>query len=225
MWIKDAAVVRSNKVKLAMALMLGAAVLSGCAKDHDLDRSGGVAIERSSCPAVAVAGGTGDVTLFNPADSLDSRAIDVVANITNLRVTCNDKLAGDIQSSVQFDVQARRTDRSGARDVVLPYYAVVVQGGKYVITKRINRVTLHFDAGQLRTSTSATAGASIDRAAATIPLEILNKLKKKRKSGDEDAAIDPLSDPAVRDKVNAANFELLIGFQLTDAQLKYNATR
>ena len=34
-----------------------------------------------------------------------------------------------------------------------------------------------------------------------------------------------ISNPAIRDAVANATFELLVGFQLTDAQLRYNATR
>jgi hypothetical protein len=37
--------------------------------------------------------------------------------------------------------------------------------------------------------------------------------------------MDPLADPAVRQAVLAATFEALIGFQLTEDQLKYNMTR
>ena len=43
--------------------------------------------------------------------------------------------------------------------------------------------------------------------------------------GDPDAAIDPLADPTVREAVRRASFELLVGFQLTEQQLAYNATR
>ena len=43
--------------------------------------------------------------------------------------------------------------------------------------------------------------------------------------GDADAAVDPLSKPEIRDAVARATFEQLIGFQLTQAQLQYNATR
>jgi len=50
-------------------------------------------------------------------------------------------------------------------------------------------------------------------------------LTRKRKPGDADAAIDPLSDPKIRDAVARATFEHLIGFQLTPEQLRYNATR
>ena len=40
-----------------------------------------------------------------------------------------------------------------------------------------------------------------------------------------DAALDPLADPQVRAAVQRATFEVLIGFQLTQDQLAYNATR
>ncbi len=216
----------SKSLLLVSAVALLGGALSGCAKkDHDLDQSGGVVIKRSSCPAVAVPNDTGDITLFNPTNSRDSRAIDVVANITNVRVQCAEEGTGDIVSTANFDVQARRTDPTGARDVVLPYFSTVVQGGKYVISKRISRVGIHFEAGQLRASTTGIASASIDRAAATLPLDLITKVNKKRKSGQDDAAVDPLADPAVRDQIARANFELLVGFQLTSDQLQYNATR
>ncbi len=215
------------KLNRPLIVMTALVALAGCAKkNHDLDESGGVTIKRSACPAVAVPINTGDVTLFNPANSRDARAIDVVANITDVQVTCNDAgLGGDIAAAANFAVQARRTDAHGARDVVLPYFATVVQGGKIVISKRISTAQLHFDDGQLRTSVRASGGASIDRAAATLPLELITKINKKRKSGSDDAAVDPLADPAVRDQIARANFELLIGFQLTTDQLQYNATR
>ena len=217
------------------------ALLAACTKDHDLDETGGVAVTRSRCPAVAVPDGTGDITLFNPADSRDARAIDVSASITNLRTTCSDAgdswspkhhrkhaataSTGDITSHVVFDVEARRADGHGARDVVLPYYSVVMQGGNIVITKRLSQVAVHFADGQLRAVGQGSAGASIDRAAASLPPDVIAKLNRKRKSGEDDAADDPLADPHIRDELNRANFELLVGFQLSDSQLKYNATR
>jgi hypothetical protein len=208
-----------------LCVLVALAALGGCAKDHDLDESGGVKISRSNCPAVAVPVNTGDITLFNPANSRDSRAIDVVANITNVQERCTDAATGDIVASATFDVQARRNEAGSARDVVLPYFATVVQGGRIVIAKRISSVGLHFNAGQLRASTTGIGSASIDRAAATIPLDVITKVNRKRKSGQDDAAIDPLADPAVREQIARANFELLIGFQLTTDQLQYNATR
>ena len=51
------------------------------------------------------------------------------------------------------------------------------------------------------------------------------ELTRPRKAGDEDAAVDPLSTPKIRTAVERATFEALVGFQLTNDQLKYNATR
>jgi hypothetical protein len=65
----------------------------------------------------------------------------------------------------------------------------------------------------------------VSRAAATLPADVERTLTARRKSSDPQAAVDPLSDPAVRAAVQRATFEHLIGFQLTDAQLRYNATR
>jgi hypothetical protein len=45
------------------------------------------------------------------------------------------------------------------------------------------------------------------------------------KAGEAEAAIDPLAEPGVRAAVANATFEHLVGFELTQDQLKYNATR
>jgi len=65
----------------------------------------------------------------------------------------------------------------------------------------------------------------INRASTTLPAEVRAKLTQRRKAGDVNAAIDPLSDPVVRAAVARATFEHLIGFQLSQQQLRYNATR
>jgi len=101
----------------------------------------------------------------------------------------------------------------------------VVRGESAVVAKRIGTVTLDFAPGQERAQASAQAGAYIDRAEATLPEDIRDRITRKRKSGDSDAAIDPLSEPDVRAAVSRASFELLVGFQLTQEQLAYNVTR
>lgn len=210
--------------KILFALAACSIALAGCARDGEIDPTGGITITRSSCPAVAVPAHTGDITLFNPADSTDSRAIDVVANITNLRHSCTET-AGEVIVNATFDVQARRNSASGAREVVLPYFATVVQGGRAVVSKRVSRVAIRFNEGEMRAATSGSASATVNRAAATLPAEIQERITRKRKPGDADAAIDPLADPQVREAVARASFELLVGFQLTQPQLRYNVTR
>ena len=107
----------------------------------------------------------------------------------------------------------------------MPYFSTVLRGGSAVVTKRVGTVTINFADGQERAQARATAGAYIDRAEATLPAEVREQITRKRKAGDPDAALDPLADPAVRAAVQRATFELLVGFQLTQDQLVYNATR
>lgn len=212
-----------------LALLCGAAAIAtagGCAKDNEIDVSGGVGITstRSSCPAVAVPLHTGDITLFDPATSRDAAAIDVVATITNLTPQCNDQ-SEKVYQLASFDVVATRREAGPARSVTLPYFATVVQGGTAVVSKRLGQVTVNFPEGQIRGTGRAEASAFVDRAAATLPGDIQERITRRRRAGDEDAAIDPLSLPEVRAAVQRASFELLVGFQLTQDQLEYNVRR
>lgn len=201
-------------------------LVSGCAKDNEIDLSSGVGVTatRTACPAVAVPLHTGDITLFDPATSRDSRAVDVVAMISNLTHTCDD--SGDkVYAVADFDVVATRRDAGAARSVELPYFSTVVQGGNAVVAKRLGSVRVNFAAGQIRGSGHGRASAYVDRAAATLPADIKERITRKRKAGDQDAAIDPLSEPDIRAAVLRASFELLVGFQLTQDQLEYNVRR
>lgn len=202
------------------------ATAAGCAKDNDIDLSSGVGITttRSPCPAVAVPLHTGDITVFDPVTSRDASAIDVVATITNLTAQCNDE--GDkVYQRASFDVVAIRREAGPARSIVLPYFSTVMQGGTAVVAKRLGQATITFADGQVRGSGRGEAAAYVDRAAATLPADIQERITRKREVGDEDAAIDPLSLPDVRAAVQRASFELLVGFQLTPEQLEYNVRR
>ncbi|KTF67925.1 hypothetical protein ACNFJ7_08540 [Sphingomonas sp. HT-1] len=203
------------------ALILLAA--GGCSRTGEITE-GGISAVRTACPTVAIPAGTGDVTLFDPAESREAQAIDVVATITNVKAACNDAGA-QVVTDISFDVLARRRDAGPARDVTVPYFLTIVRGGTSVTAKRVSNITLHFDAGQIRASAVGTATSSVSHAAATLPDEVRRRLTEKRKAGEQSAATDPLSDPSVRTAVLSATFEALVGFQLTEAQLKYNATR
>ena len=79
-------------MKLRLAALAAVILLSACrhAGDITTENGGGVYAVRSDCPIAGVLAGTGDMTLFNPQDSIDSRAIDVTAAITDLRASCQD---------------------------------------------------------------------------------------------------------------------------------------
>ena len=205
---------------LLVSLMLATAACGGRRTIED----GGVYTKRTICPQVAIPAATGDVTLFDPAGRTDSAALDVVATITNVRSTCSEA-SDPIVSNATFDVVATRRDAGAARTVVLPYFDVAMQAGADVAAKRIGQVAVNFAAGSRRGSGRGAATIRINRASTGLSAEIRAKLTERRKAGDVNAAIDPLSDPVVRAAVARATFEHLIGFQLSSEQLRYNATR
>jgi hypothetical protein len=205
---------------------LAASALAGCHHEGDLVIQEGVGITalRTVCPAVGIPDYTGDVTLFSPANARTADAIDVSATITNVRTTCDDS-GEKVYAVANFDVLGLRRDTRGARTVTLPYFTTVVRGGNAVTAKRVGTVTLNFADGQARAQASAAGAAYIDKAEATLPADIRERITRKRKSGEAEAAIDPLSEPDVRAALDRASFELLVGFQLTNDQLAYNVRR
>ena len=223
----NAVLIRAYKetphVKLRLSCLTLVTLLAGCSRQGELF-DGGVYATRSVCPIVGVPAGTGDITLFNPTNSVAASAIDVSATITNVRTYCNDQGA-DVVSTLTFDVVAVRRNATGARQVVLPFFNTVVQGGSNVVAKKVGAVGLNFAAGSYRARTNSQATVRVNRATAVLPENVRKLLTRPRKSGDVNAAIDPLNEPGVREAVARATFEQLVGFQLTDAQLRYNVTR
>jgi len=213
-------------VKLRAAALAALTLLGGCRHAGDLtaENGGGVYAVRSTCPIAGIPTGTGDVTLFDPPQSKAANAIDVTAAITQLRSTCQDS-GDDVISTVTFTVTGLRRDAGPARRVVLPYFDVALRGGANIAAKQIGAVALDFPAGSLHATTRAQASIRVNRASATLPANVRAILTRPRKAGEADAAIDPLSDPGVRAAVAEATFEHLVGFQMTEDQLRYNATR
>ncbi len=217
-----------SKTKWRIRMLLSAMAMvtvAGCAGDNEIriGESVGITSTLSACPAVAIPDFTGDITLFSAATQ-NASDMDIVANITNLRSACNET-GEKLYATANFDVLATRTNPRGARQVTLPYFSTIVRGGSAVVAKRIGSVTLNFADGAYRAQAAGNGAAYIDKSAATLPADVVEKITRRRKSGDPDAAVDPLSDPDVRAAINRTSFELLIGFQLTGEQLQYNATR
>lgn len=218
-----------SNVKFLRAMTLsvaGAAALAACAKQGDLVIGEGVGVTalRSKCPAVGIPDYTGDITMFRDGGRSLATDIDISANITNLRSTCNE--TGErVYSEATFDVYARRTDTRGARQVSLPYFVTVLRGGSAVVSKQVGTAVISFADGQERAQVSAKAASYVNAAEATLSEDAREQITRKRKPGDPDAAIDPLADPAVRAAVQRATFEMLVGFNLTQQQLAYNVTR
>ena len=213
-------------MKLRLVALLAVTMLSACrhAGDVTAENGGGIFAIRSACPIPGVPAGTGDITLFNPASSTDASAIDVTAAITDVRATCQDTGA-DVVSTATFTITALRRDAGPARQVVLPYFDVALQGGQNVAAKRIGQAVLNFAPGDMHAWTRVQATVRVNRGVATLPANVRQILTRPRKAGEAEAATDPMADPAIRTAVANATFEHLVGFQLTQDQLKYNATR
>jgi hypothetical protein len=216
----------TSQVKLRLAVIAAVVLLSACRHTGDVtaENGGGIYSVRSACPIAGIPAGTGDITLFNPTGSTDARAIDVSAAISQVRTSCQD-VGNDVVSTATFTITALRRDAGAARQVVLPYFDVALQGGQNVAAKRIGQAVLSFPAGNFHAQTRVQATVRVNRGAATLPENVRRILTRPRKAGGADAAVDPLADPAIRTAVANATFEHLVGFQLTQDQLKYNATR
>lgn len=213
-------------MKLRLAAIAAVVLLSACrhAGDVTSENGGGIYSIRSACPIAGIPAGTGDITLFSPSGSTDASAIDVTAAISQVHTSCQDA-GNDVVSTATFTITALRRDAGAARQVVLPYFDVALQGGQNVAAKRIGQAVLTFAAGNLHAQTQVQATVRVNRATATLPDNVRKILTRPRKAGEAEAAVDPLADPAIRTAVANATFEHLIGFQLTQDQLKYNATR
>lgn len=211
--------------RLILTVALGS-LLAGCASRGELvvDQGVGITSVLTTCPAVGVPDYTGDITTFSDPQDLSTASLDVSATLTNVRSTCDDS-NDKVYTNTTFDVLAKRSDTRGARQVTLPYFVTVLRGGSAVVSKRLGSVTLDFADGQERAQASGVAGAFVDRAEATLPAEVRERITRRRKAGDVDAALDPLADPQVKAAIQRASFEVLVGFQLTEDQLRFNATR
>ena len=219
-------IARTRLIPAIAPVMVLAAALAGCKTTGDVvvDEGVGISAVRSTCPSVGIPQNTGDVTTFRVPGDTTANNIDVVAAMTNVRSQCNDAGA-KVFTNVSFDVQGRRLDTRGARTVTLPFYVVVLRGGRAVISKRVGQVSLAFADGQERASANGQGGAYVDKAEATLPQDIRDRITRKRKAGQEDAAIDPLAQPDVKAAIARATFDVLVGFQLSQDQLVFNATR
>lgn len=213
-------------MKLRLAALAAVILLSACRSTGELtaENGGGVYAVRSACPIPGIPAGTGDITLFNPPGNTTAAAIDVTATITDLRATCQDS-GNDVVSTATFTIVALRRDAGPARQVVLPYFDVALRGGSQIAAKQIGRVALNFPAGSMHAWARVQATVRVNRGAATLPANVRAILTRPRKAGEAQAAIDPMSDPAVQKAVANATFEHLVGFELTQDQIKYNATR
>jgi hypothetical protein len=202
---------------VVVGLLVSALALSGCNRNPLL-------VKRSLCPAVAIPAHTGTVTRFDPPQSRNADAIDVTAQIVDATGTCLEG-AEFLTTELAFTVTAQRRKPGPARQLYLPVFVGLAQGGNVLVSKQLTGVMLEFPEGSLRAEARGGARADVHRSAVTLPPEVQERIQRERRPDEPDALVDPLSDPQVRAAVRAASFEVLVGFQLDDASLAYNVGR
>ncbi len=203
-----------SKAFLVLGLAASALTLAGCNRNMLL-------VKRSQCPAVAIPTFVGSVTQFDPPQSRNADAIALTAQISDISAKCTEG-AEYLSTDVTFTVTAQRRQPGPAKEVYLPIFVAMAQGGNVMVSKQVTGVMLKFGEGQLRAETQGGARAEVHRSAVTLPADVQARITRERKPEDMDALVDPLSDPQVRAAVRAASFEVLVGFQLDDASLAYN---
>lgn len=203
-----------NRRLAGLAAVLLPAILAGCASNP-------LEVTRTLCPATAVPQHAGTLTFFSPASSRTAESVVATASIFNLQNQCNE--GGDkVTSNLRFTIGAQRPNAAAEQTITVPYFVAVVKEGETLLSKQVYEATLTFPAGSVRAEAVQTVQAAVDRAealAAAGPAP--GSEKKKRKRGEMAQPEDLFFDA----KPKASGFEILVGFQLTDAQVYYNITQ
>ncbi|MGL6042944.1 MAG: hypothetical protein ACRC1J_03395 [Sandaracinobacteroides sp.] len=181
-------------------------------------------VKRSTCPAVAIPAHVGSYTRFDPPQSRNADAIELTAQITDVAGAC---IEGPefLATDVSFTVSGQRRQAGPPKQVYVPIFVALAQGGNVLVSKQTTGVMLEFQEGKLRAEGRGGARAEVHRSAVTLPPEVQARITRERRPEEPDALVDPLSDPQVRAAVRAASFEILVGFQLDDASLAYNIAK
>jgi hypothetical protein len=189
---------------ILMAIGLTTA-LSGCKSNNPL------LITRTSCPAVAVVKYANNYAQFAPGSNYSAGGLELTAQMGDVRVACQDK-GGAPVSTISFEVSAARATAAGASQATVPYFVTVIEEGTTILSKQIYGAPVPFADGSLR----GTVRQSFSTTTPFVPLPPEPSKKKKREAFQEFAEDS---------RPKAARYEILIGFQLTEAQAAYNVQR
>ena len=193
-------------VRFAPALVcLGAlAVLTAC-QGNPLE------VTRSFCPAVAVVKHANALTRFSgPVATAENVAY--TAQFASVSSDCVTR-GPTLTTRVQAVITAQRTSTDGPDTLTLPYFITVVRGGDQVVAKDIRMAQLSFPPGSLTGTASVTAEADVDEATA-------------RQEAAPLQTRDARGNRIIVERTTApTGFEVLLGFQLAEADAAYNVRR
>ncbi len=191
---------------IALFALSAAALVSGCKSNNPL------LITRTSCPAVAVVKYANNYTRFAPGANYSAAGLELSAQLGNVQVACTDSKGGAPVSTVSFDLSATRASATAAGQADIPYFVTIVENGTTILSKQVYAAPMQFAEGASR----AMVRQSFSATTPFVPLPPELSAKEKRKQFQQFAEDS---------RPKAAQFEILIGFQLTEAQAAYNVQR
>jgi hypothetical protein len=184
------------------ALSAVAIGLSGCETNP-------LKVRLTSCPPVAILKHTNTLTSFNSPTERNLDNVRFTAFIDDVSSTCRER--DRVQTDLAFRVSAVRGQAGQAGQVTVPYFVTVMQGQRTIISKQVGAATLNFAGDSPRAETRVTAQVLTNLLPPPPPMP--------KATGLEGDAPRPDLD---RQKIQ---YEVLIGFQLSDADVVYNITR
>jgi hypothetical protein len=183
-----------------LSIILLACGLAGCSSGNPLE------VRRTSCPAIAVPKHTGMLTRFAGAGRYDAQDVQLTATISQLSDNCQEDGAG-VSTAVAFNIVAMRPAKGPADAVQLPYFITVVKDGETLIAKQVYGASLDFADGAASTALRQVVTVATPK----VPLP------PKPKKNNEIDEFAPPPKPAI--------YEILVGFQLSDAEAVYNISK
>jgi hypothetical protein len=163
------------------------------------------------CPTISILGNTGTVTRFGASDpSKDPYTFR--SDISGLRIKC-DRERTHVDIKMSFLEVASRNDGVTQSSADFPFFMAVLYRGQ-VIDKKVFTSTFDFGPDGKRKAVVESFNTTLHFAQATPSAREQQKLRKKRR---RNPAMDgPRIDPQL------ADYEILIGFQLSKSELEYN---
>jgi hypothetical protein len=186
---------------------LASIVLAGCGTKTERYQT---AIR--DCPTVSVLGNTGTVTQFGPGNGDYTFRSD----ISGLRIKC-DRERSNVGIKISFLEVASRNEGVTQSSTEFPFFVAVLYRGK-MIEKKLYTSKFDFAPGQQRKGIVESFDTTLYfNSAGPSAREQERERRRRRKSNSE--AEGPRVDQQL------ADYEILIGFQLTKPELEYNVFR
>lgn len=163
------------------------------------------------CPTISILGNTGTVTRFDGRDpSKDPYAFR--SDISGLRIKC-DRERTRVDVDLSFLEVASRNDGVTQSTVDFPFFMAVLYRGQ-MIDKKVYTSSFSFGPDEKRKAVVESLSTTLHFAGSSPSAKEQEKLRKKRRR--DPAADGPRIDPQL------ADYEILIGFQLSKDELEYN---